>query len=60
MSTPLTVNGYLIKEKTSDAWWIIDSSGDEIAGPFASQQQAAEVAGVLQDQPAPLGRKNKR
>ncbi|MES2819891.1 MAG: hypothetical protein V4812_13000 [Pseudomonadota bacterium] len=52
-----SVNGYSIQAKTSGDWWICTEQGEDIAGPFSTQEQACEVAAVLQDQrPAPARR----
>lgn len=52
-----SVNGYSILQKPSADWWICTEQGEDIAGPFATQAQACEVAAVLQDQrPAPTRR----
>ena len=61
MSAANSVNGYLIKQIQSGAWWITDSSEENVAGPFSSEQDAIAVASVLQDQPtAPARRGNKK
>jgi len=59
MSEAKNVNGYLIKKLQDGQWWVSDASGEAIAGPFASENAAVEVAAVLQDQPkAPVRRRS--
>ena len=57
MSATISVNGFEIKLIESGEWCVFDASGENVAGPFASQQMAAEVAAVFQDQPAPPARR---
>ncbi len=57
MSDVKSVNGYLIKQLQDGQWWVSDASGEAIAGPFASQSAAMEVAAVLQDQPKAAARR---
>ena len=59
MSDVKKVNGYLIKQLQTDAWWVLDSTDEPIAGPFGSEAAAIEVASVLQDQPSAPVRKRK-
>ncbi len=59
MSEVKSVNGYLINKLQDGQWWVSDALGEAIAGPFASESAAIEVAAVLQDQPkAPRRRSN--
>lgn len=51
MSQEKNVNGYLIKKLQDSQWWACSADGEAIAGPFASEEAAVEVAAVLQDQP---------
>lgn len=51
MSQAKTVNGYLIKKLPDDQWWVCATEAEAVAGPFASESAAIEVAAVLQDQP---------
>ena len=60
MSATVSVNGYEIKPDESGQWCVFDASGENIAGPFSSQEAAAEVASVLQDQPAPPARRRNK
>jgi hypothetical protein len=58
MSTEKIINGYTVKQVQEGSWWVCSAEGEDIAGPFASQAQACEVAAVLQDQPpAPTRRR---
>lgn len=57
MTAEKIVNGYTIKQVQDGAWWIRTQQGEEIAGPFTTQEQACEVAAVLQDQPPPPSRR---
>lgn len=59
MSDIKSVNGYLIKEVTPGAWWVLDAAQAQVAGAFASETSAMEVAAVLQDQPDAPARKRK-
>lgn len=61
MSDVKKVNGYLIKQLQTDAWWVLESTDEPIAGPFGSEAAAIEieVANVLQDQPSAPVRKRK-
>lgn len=56
MSIEHSVNGYIVVQ-IKDEWWVCREKGEQIAGPFASQTLAREVAAVLQDQPAPPPRR---
>lgn len=51
MSDVKTVNGYLIKKLQDGQWWVCATDAEAIAGPFASESAAVDVAAVLQDQP---------
>lgn len=51
MAQAKNVNGYLIKKLQDGQWWACSSEGEPVAGPFASEEAAVEVASVLQDQP---------
>lgn len=57
MSATKSVNGYLINKASDGQWWVAGASGENIAGPFASEALATEVAAVLQDQPPPPARR---
>lgn len=59
MSATKSVNGYLIKSAPDGAWWVTSAADESIAGPFALEQQAIDVAMVLQDQPAPAARRRR-
>ena len=57
MAMEKNVNGYLIKQLQDAQWWVCSTAGEAIAGPFATEQSAVDVASVLQDQRvAPLRR----
>ncbi len=58
MTVGKTVNGYLINQASDGSWWVCTVSEEQIAGPFATEKQAAEVAEVLQDQPPPPRRRS--
>ncbi|WP_397453536.1 hypothetical protein [Pseudomonas sp. NA-150] len=59
MSEAKSVNGYLISKLKDGQWWLSDASGEAVAGPFASEAAATDVAAVLQDQPkAPARRRS--
>lgn len=60
MSATISVNGYEIKPNEKGEWCVFDASGENVAGPFDSQQAAAEVAAVFQDQPAPAARRRSK
>ncbi|PAA27428.1 hypothetical protein CJU73_15845 [Pseudomonas fragi] len=60
MSATISVNGYEIKPDASSQWCVFSASGENVAGPFSSQQAAAEVASVFQDQPEPAARRGKK
>ena len=60
MSATISVNGYEIKPDESGQWCVFAASGENVAGPFSSQQAAADVASVFQDQPEPAARRNKK
>lgn len=51
MSQAKNVNGYLIQKLQDGQWWACSTEGEAIAGPFTTENAAAEVAAVLQDQP---------
>lgn len=53
MSAEKVVNGYAIKELSAGNWWLLSSSGEQVAGPFPSEKLAAEVAAVFEDTPPP-------
>ncbi|MGV8917683.1 MAG: hypothetical protein ACOH2R_07770 [Pseudomonas sp.] len=57
MSEPKNVNGYVVSKLQDGQWWLSDASGEAIAGPFASEAAAIEVAAVLQDQPKAAARR---
>lgn len=57
MSTVNSVNGYTIQQNDSGEWWMLDGANEQVAGPFASEQAAIEIASVFQDQPAPPARR---
>lgn len=58
MSQEKTVNGYTIKKLQDGQWWVCVPQGEAIAGPFASEGSAVEVAAVLQDQPKAATRRS--
>lgn len=58
MSEVKSVNGYLIKKLEDKQWWVTDADGEAIAGPFATESSAIEVAAVLQDQPKAARRRS--
>ena len=60
MSAPISVNGYEIKPNETGEWCVFDAFGENIAGPFNTQEAAIEVASVLQDQPAPPARRRNK
>ena len=60
MSATISVNGYEIKPDNSGQWCVFAASGENVAGPFSSQQAAADVAAVFQDQPEPAARRSKK
>ncbi|MFP3516982.1 hypothetical protein SB766_12375 [Pseudomonas sp. SIMBA_077] len=49
MSAIKSVNGYLIKNVSPNEWWMVDPSGEKVAGPFPSEKAAVEVAEVFED-----------
>ena len=51
MADVKTVNGYSINQVKDGQWWVCATNAEAIAGPFASESAAIEVAAVLQDQP---------
>ena len=59
MSAAKSVNGYLINQAKDGQWWVDSVGGENIAGPFPTQELAIEVASVLQDQPTAFTRKRK-
>ncbi|WP_426139361.1 hypothetical protein [Pseudomonas sp. DWP3-1-2] len=58
MSDVKSVNGYLIKKLNDGQWWVTATDGEAIAGPFATEAAAVEVAAVLQDQPKAARRRS--
>nr|WP_137817904.1 hypothetical protein [Pseudomonas sp. 2FG] len=58
MTAGKTVNGYLISQASDGNWWVCTANAEQIAGPFTTEKQAAEVAEVLQDQPPPPRRRS--
>ncbi|MES2869739.1 MAG: hypothetical protein V4749_09240 [Pseudomonadota bacterium] len=60
MSDVNSVNGYTIKQVASGEWWMLDLAGEQVAGPFATEQAAIEIASVFQDQPAPPARRRNK
>ncbi|WP_341519954.1 hypothetical protein AABC73_15560 [Pseudomonas sp. G.S.17] len=58
MSDVKSVNGYLIKKLEDGQWWVTAADGESIAGPFATESAAIEVAAVLQDQPKAARRRS--
>jgi len=58
MSDVKSVNGYLIKKLEDGQWWVTAADGESIAGPFAIESAAIEVAAVLQDQPKAARRRS--
>ena len=60
MSDVKKVNGYLIKEIQPGEWWILGNTEEQVAGAFATEAAAIEVAAVLQDlPPSPVRKRNK-
>ncbi|NVZ29508.1 hypothetical protein HX881_28430 [Pseudomonas gingeri] len=53
MSAAKNVNGYLINQAKDGQWWVAGVDGENIAGPFPTEELAIEVASVFQDTPAP-------
>lgn len=60
MSETNTINGYTIKQNPAGEWWMVDLANENVAGPFASEQAAIEIASVFQDQPAPPARRRNK
>jgi hypothetical protein len=60
MADVKTVNGYLINKLQDGQWWVCASNAEAIAGPFASESAAVEVAAVLQDQPKAARRRSEK
>ena len=58
MSDVKTINGYLINKLQDGQWWVCAANAEAIAGPFASESAAIEVAAVLQDQPKAAPRRS--
>ncbi|MET0847845.1 MAG: hypothetical protein ABWY46_16775 [Pseudomonas sp.] len=60
MSEAKSVNGFLINQAKDGQWWIFNfGGGEEIAGPFATEALAIEVASVLQLEHPPVKRRGK-
>ncbi|AZD02781.1 MULTISPECIES: hypothetical protein [Pseudomonas] len=49
MSATKSVNGYQIKQLKDGQWWLVSAQGENVAGPFASEAMAVEVASVFED-----------
>nr|WP_314581255.1 hypothetical protein [uncultured Pseudomonas sp.] len=60
MSEVKSVNGYQIKKLQDAQWWLVGLDEEAVAGPFASEASAIEVASVFQDTPAPRRRADKK
>ncbi|TDV67615.1 hypothetical protein [Pseudomonas sp. LP_7_YM] len=60
MSEAKSVNGYQIKQLQDGQWWLIGHDEEHVAGPFASESSAIEVAAVFQDTPVPRHHADKR
>ncbi|WP_247257509.1 hypothetical protein [Pseudomonas moorei] len=57
MSAAKSVNGFLINKAKDGQWWVGSVAGENIAGPFASEALAIEVASVLElEHPEPKRR----
>ena len=48
MSEAKSVNGFLINPAKDGQWWVDNTGGENIAGPFPTEALAIEVASVLQ------------
>lgn len=60
MSEVKNVNGYLIKKLQDGQWWLVGHDEEPVAGPFASESSAIEVAAVFQDTAVPRRRTDKK
>ncbi len=60
MSEVKSVNGYLIKKLSDGQWWLVGHDQEAVAGPFASEASAIEVASVFEDTPAPRSRADRK
>jgi hypothetical protein len=58
MALEKNVNGYLIKQLQDTQWWVCSVANEAIAGPFATEQSAVDVASVLHDQRAAPSRRS--
>jgi len=60
MSEVKSVNGYQIKRLQDGQWWLVGHDEEAVAGPFAREGTAVEVASVFQDTPAPRHRADRK
>ena len=60
MSDVKSVNGYQIKKLHDGQWWLVGHDEEAVAGPFASESSAIEVASVFQDTAPPRRRADKK
>ncbi|SDT24709.1 hypothetical protein NLK61_00420 [Pseudomonas fuscovaginae UPB0736] len=60
MSAAKKVNGYLITQAADGQWWVAGDDGEQIAGPFATEALASEVASVFEDTPAPSAKRREK
>lgn len=60
MAEVKTINGYQIKKLQDGQWWLVGIGDEAVAGPFASESSAIEVAAVFEDTPAPRRRADKK
>lgn len=60
MSAEKTVNGYAIKEISAGKWWVVATSGEQVAGPFPTEKLACDVAEVFEDTPPPPPRRGEK
>ena len=60
MAEVKTINGYQIKKLQDGQWWLVGIGEEPVAGPFASESSAIEVAAVFEDTPAPRRRADKK
>ncbi|MGY2291033.1 hypothetical protein ACW9H6_14445 [Pseudomonas sp. SDO528_S397] len=59
MSDAKKVNGYLI-EKHDGQWWMVGFENERVAGPFAKESDAVDVANVFEDLAPRASQKTKR
>jgi hypothetical protein len=60
MSEVKSVNGYLIKKLHDGQWWLVGHDAEAVAGPFASESSAIEVAAVFVDTRAARSRADRK